>query len=111
VGTVLSVVINNHRKDLDMLKLLLEHGADVNRITPSTSSPLLRACLANDTETAHLLTEPGANVNDTKNKWTPLHGTYHSVTVTRLLHDADASVDQVPSESGHSPLLPAAPCG
>jgi ankyrin repeat protein len=50
----------------DLVALLLEHGADVERRTASDSSPLLRAAFAGHTEIARQLLAYGAKVNSSR---------------------------------------------
>jgi ankyrin repeat protein len=60
-GTALSVAIEARRKDLDIPKLLIDRGADVNTVNGSLSV-LLAAIGAQDFALAALLVEHGANV-------------------------------------------------
>ena len=90
----------------DMVRLLVEHGADVNAATVEDSSyvgtPLLAAAeTLNETDTVALLLELGANPNLEAGGETPLHmamGTYartpHKHDVIELLLDAGATHDQ-----------------
>jgi ankyrin repeat protein len=48
---------------LDIVKLLIEHGANVNLLSLSLQSPLWEACNAGQTEVALYLISAGANVN------------------------------------------------
>ena len=90
----------------DMVRLLVEHGADVDAATVEDSSyvgtPLLAAAeTLNETDTVALLLELGANPNLEAGGETPLHmamGTYartpHKHDVIELLLDAGASHSQ-----------------
>jgi ankyrin repeat protein len=59
---------------LDVVELLIEHGAWVDAITKSKTTPLHFAAYTGNIETAELLIEKGASMNAFKsdNK-TPLH--------------------------------------
>ncbi|RIB23243.1 ankyrin repeat-containing domain protein [Gigaspora rosea] len=47
---------------LEICRLLLEHGANVNAVTPELlSTPLHRAAIINNSEIVHLLLSSGAN--------------------------------------------------
>ena len=90
----------------DIVRLLVEHGADVNTATVEDSSyvgtPLLAATeMLNDANTVALLLELGANPNLEAGGETPLHmamGTYARTPdkhgVIELLIDAGATHDQ-----------------
>ncbi|MDE0450814.1 MAG: ankyrin repeat domain-containing protein [Gammaproteobacteria bacterium] len=90
----------------DIVRLLVEHGADVNAATVEDSSyvgtPLLAATeMLNDADTVALLLELGADPNLAAGGETPLHmamGTYARTPdkhgVIELLLDAGATHDQ-----------------
>ena len=46
--------------DLELMRLLIAHGANVNYWPPSTMSPLMHAAIGGKTEAARLLVESGA---------------------------------------------------
>ncbi|VDI84289.1 Hypothetical predicted protein [Mytilus galloprovincialis] len=53
---------------LDIIKLLTEHGADVNGPTNSQSTPLISACLLLNIPIVEYLVEHGANIRTTTEK-------------------------------------------
>jgi ankyrin repeat protein len=51
-----------HRNDLDVVDVLIAHGADVNRIGDMGATPLHVACTAGHLEAAKRLVDAGANL-------------------------------------------------
>ena len=91
---------------VDVVKILLEHGADVNPRNVDGITPLHLATVAGHVDVARILLEHGADVN-TKNEdnQTPLHyaATEGHAVVARLLleHGADPSIRD---KDGRTPL-------
>lgn len=71
-----SISIKNSQTFLgkrSVIKLLLEHGANVNATSADKRTPLHLAADSGDEETIKILLENGADVNAEDNwKWTPL---------------------------------------
>lgn len=58
---------------VDIIKLLLKHGADVNAQSSTGSTPLMFACAGGHEEVVRVLLDNGANVEDhNENGHTPL---------------------------------------
>jgi len=58
---------------VDVARLLLAHGAEVDRANKLGGTPLFIACLSGHVDAARLLLDKGADVNKAdKNDWTPL---------------------------------------
>ncbi|KAK3139325.1 hypothetical protein QOZ80_5AG0381440 [Eleusine coracana subsp. coracana] len=70
---------------LQALRVLLEHGADPNRIIHNLCSPLMMACSLRSLEFVRLLVQAGADVNFT----TPYGQTAFTDTITSCLPDID----------------------
>jgi len=90
----------------DMVRLLIEHGADVNAVNHYGSSALYQAALMKNTEeAARILLEKGADVNAAS--WdgeTPLHRAVISPTdLVKLLIEYGAKVD-VKDNEGKTPV-------
>jgi ankyrin repeat protein len=86
-------------KNRDILKLLLENGADANR-TVGRETALMRACKRGDLETAQLLLEHGAAKSINFGRfWTGQEtalyyaSKYDHVACARLLLEHGAAVD------------------
>ena len=93
-------------KDGSVLRLLLEHGADVNLQSNAGWTPLLRASFNAAPEVVRLLLEHGADINVLNNAgWTPLHRASFNAApeVVRLLLEHGADIN-VPDEDGWTPL-------
>ena len=71
---------------IDVVKLLLHEGADVNRQNYAKETPLHKAAQNNSTEVARLLIQNGADVNIRNwNNNTPLDDAEKGSEVERLL--------------------------
>ncbi|XP_039432348.1 uncharacterized protein LOC120415041 [Culex pipiens pallens] len=99
-------------KHSNIVKLLLEHGADVNLGTCNGYMPIHQAARNDCTEIMELLVSKGANINctTTDNGHTPLfeatlHNAKHAV---KLLLDMGANAELNDTKEGKSPLQIAA---
>jgi ankyrin repeat protein len=95
--------------DMDMLELLIDHGADIAALHGPTQAPtpLGIACVSGHMPAAARLMEAGAGVNSTCSRGiTPLHGaaTSGKLALVRMLLRAGASVNAV-NGRGFTPLL------
>jgi ankyrin repeat protein len=93
-------------KDGSVLRLLLEHGADVNLQSNAGWTPLLRASFNAAPEVVHLLLEHGADINvPNEDGWTPLHwaSSNRGQEVVRLLLEHGADIN-VLNNAGWTPL-------
>ena len=95
----------NSVSDVEILALLLDHGADVS-LEGSEGKPLVMACQEGLVDAAHLLLDRGAAVNGFSTQgWTPAQAAAfrNSVDVLELLLERGASLDLVqPPEVGHT---------
>jgi ankyrin repeat protein len=95
--------------DPKKVRLLLDHGADVNKAARSGRTALIIAAYTNPSaEVARMLIAKGANVNAMdQRKVTPLYGaTFGNDTATiKILLDAGAAVDQADTFIGVTPLM------
>ena len=98
--------------DTKKVRLLLDHGADVNVAARSGRTPLLVAAFANPSaDVVRMLLAKGANVTVMdQRKVTPLNAaTFGNDTATiRLLLDANADVNTADTFIGLTPLMNAA---
>ena len=96
----------NSVSDVEMIALLLDHGADVS-LEGITGRPLIIACTEGFVEAARLLLDRGAAVNgfNENGEWTPAEAAAagNHVDVLELLLERGASLDVVPGpEVGHT---------
>jgi Fem-1 family protein b len=102
--------INN----FEIVKLLVEHGANVNHTTKTNSTPLRGACYNGNLDMARYLVENGADIyiakenNDTNLMVSVCHKRFDIVTylVDELKYDVNAC-----DNDGRSPLYDAVNCG
>jgi ankyrin repeat protein len=85
------------RSHLSVMRVLLEHHADVNFPDSGGNSPLLHAAMRGRTNAVRLLLDSGANVNKASNHgWTPLMAAawegHASVVADLLKHGANATL-------------------
>jgi len=95
------------------MKILLEHGADPNRVVNHVFSPLMMACCGNNLECMKLLIEAGADVNgNTSSGPTPLTGAVDdgSTELVKFLLEAGADPN-IPNQHGDIPIKRAAARG
>ena len=95
------------KENIELAKLLIEHGADVNSKSKYEDTPLYNACYHNYTEVAKLLIEHGADVNfKNRDGYTPLYWACvkDDTEVAKLLleHGADVNIKQ--KKYGETPL-------
>ena len=79
--------------NVELMKFLIEKGADVNNADKDGESPLHKAAVEGHTEVVKLLIDAGADVNKANEVgWTPLHKAagYGHTEVVKLLIDAGA---------------------
>jgi len=67
-------------ENLDLVKLLVEHGANVNLVDENGYSPLISACAYNNSNIAKYLIEHGADINQSFFLNTPLNIVYQNGT-------------------------------
>lgn len=95
-----------HNPDLEVIKVLLGSGVDVNTAGSSVARAIHGAAYNGNINITRFLLNAGAEVNVT-NRWgeTPLHNAANSpnIEVLKLLIKAGADVNAV-GEYGHSPL-------
>jgi ankyrin repeat protein len=95
------------RRDVDLLKLLLTYGADVDLVSPDLGSALHVACRSHDPGLVKILLQHGANVDVfSSNHGTPLHAACtdygEDATIQLLLeHGADVNAN---GSKGETPL-------
>ena len=62
---------------MDIIRLLIARGANVNVATISGKVPLHEACVKGDPDSVKLLMESGANIQaQDENGWTPLSNAF-----------------------------------
>jgi len=99
---------------LDVARLLLEHGADVNHTSTSGWTTLHVATLHSDNHAIQLLLEHGADVNGCNEKeGSPLQlaSGFGDINSMQLLLRHGANVNYYDSETGSSPLIEAVQSG
>ncbi|XP_026667466.1 uncharacterized protein LOC113464032 [Ceratina calcarata] len=98
-STILHLTIRRRRTDINLIKILVNSGADINCLDLHGDTPLHTAVRYRNMEAARLLIERKANVNAKSiNGSTPLHLTaYHAFTgmedICRLLVERGADVN------------------
>ncbi|UNE35905.1 ankyrin repeat domain-containing protein [Vermiphilus pyriformis] len=103
--TPLSCAVKENK--IDVAKLLIKWGADINRRDSQGNTPLIEANCHSDLPMVQLLINLGADVNISDNDgWTPLHcavakGNENAVS---LLYDAGADINYQ-TKDGCTPLL------
>ena len=113
--TILLIAIK--KREIDLIKVLIQHGADVNAVTTGSNvSPLLRAAGQGDLDIVKLLIQNGADVNSKGIAGrTPLHGVieFHPtncIEIMEILLKNGASVNAL-DNCNRSPLHVAAKIG
>lgn len=94
----------------ESIKVLLDHGADVNSRTFSKSTPLMMACANKSTtiDTIKLLIKCGADIsNNSTNRCDALYFAvrYHKIEIIKFLIDLGADINKVSQGSTHCSLL------
>ena len=92
---------------LEIVKLLLSHGADVNAQSSSGNTPLMYACASGHAEVVRSLLEAGANVEDhNENGHTPLMEAASAghVEVAKILLEFGAGINTHSNEFKESAL-------
>ncbi len=73
-NSLLDDVVSNNLTDRDVIRLLLNNGADINHVTSQGDTPLMAAIKQNNRVLVKLLIDNGADVNKPSNAGqTPLH--------------------------------------
>ncbi|KAL3086888.1 hypothetical protein niasHT_030967 [Heterodera trifolii] len=107
--TPLWIAVNN--RNLEMCRVLIAHGANVDLGSDSSFTPLLLACGKGSTEIVTLLVENGANVNlgDSEGA-TPIMNTsrFGMIELVRFLLSHGANVEQMDYSGMRFALLDAA---
>ncbi|KAL5041269.1 ankyrin repeat-containing domain protein [Aspergillus fruticulosus] len=82
-------------KNTDVVKLLIERGADVNHSGSGSSSPLYAACYSVQAENVRQLINAKADVNERRdpNAWGPIHASYDSAEIVQILLENRADPD------------------
>lgn len=103
-------IVHGH---LDLVKLFVEHGADVNRINMNGQTPLIQALMMGNREAVDLLLNLGADVNG-KDRWgaTGLHwghwggkgGVAMQMALSELLMAHGANINAL-DPAGRTPLF------
>jgi hypothetical protein len=96
------LVMAVRKKDIEFVRLLLRHGADVDQISVYPYSPtgitaLQRACCQGDSQLASVLLDHGANVNLTRGSFGPalVAATMnHELSLVERLLDAGADINR-----------------
>ncbi|KAL4787866.1 ankyrin repeat-containing domain protein [Aspergillus varians] len=80
----------------EVVKFLIERGADVNYCPKGSFAPLYHACWQVQAENVRQLLKAGANVNEqqTPQDWAPIHACYDAPEIMRILleHGADPNL-------------------
>lgn len=82
--------------NIDIVKFLVEHGAEVNIKDPWDTTPIYAACRERNLEVVKYLIEEGANINKKINSgWTPLHTAVYNgdFQIVKLLLEKGAYTD------------------
>ncbi|XP_020091446.1 ankyrin-1-like [Ananas comosus] len=104
VGTPLNAAARNRQEKI--VKILLEHGANPNKVSDSIFSPLLVSVLTESLECTKLLIKAGADVNaSTPSGTTPLSVAAHEGLTDFIKCLLEAGADpNVVNESGRRPI-------
>ena len=97
----------SNSRNLEIAKLLVEHGANVNGEDNNKSTPLHQAVIAHDIRIAQFLIENGADVNAKNiNLWTPIHSAVHrnNLALVELLIKYKANLNVKTLQFQETPL-------
>lgn len=94
-------------KSIEIIKYLLDCGADAS-VGTSLGTPILDACFKNSEEVVRLLVGKAVDLDIPNNDgWAPLHVTYNNPSLTRILLQNGANINNV-GGTGRTPLFLAA---
>lgn len=102
-----------NEENAEMVRVLLEAGADPNAVSKNSSFPLILVSWRKCTEIAKLLIEFGADLNKKSNRGaTPLiyASSAGQLEMMQIFLDNGAAVN-IPAETGETPLIAAAKSG
>lgn len=92
---------------VDLVRVLLDNGADVNMGNNEDFTPLHQACKNGKLEIAEVLIEAGANLNAINyNMWTPLHFAVDANCLDVMMYLISKGADvMIQDECGRTPLF------
>uniref|UniRef100_A0A6C0ED74 Uncharacterized protein n=1 Tax=viral metagenome TaxID=1070528 RepID=A0A6C0ED74_9ZZZZ len=106
IGGLTPLLYATKRKHFDIIKLLVEHGADVNIQNKEGFTPLINSILYEDKKSVELLLKSGANVEQKKGFLTPLNIAciYGNMEIIELLLKNGADIN-TKNQYGVTPLI------
>ncbi|KAL2817708.1 ankyrin repeat-containing domain protein [Aspergillus cavernicola] len=80
-------------ENTELVKFLIERGADVNHCGKGSDAPLYTACWAVQAKNVRQLITAGANVNEQQSPdtWGPIHASYDAAEILRILLENGAN--------------------
>lgn len=97
-GPLTQTVVSNRRNSLEIAKILIDNGADVNEKGIGGHTPLFWAAMNGNASMARLLMENGAEFVATRHKETPLSraaGNAHTDVIDLFLQRMDFSKNEI----------------
>eukprot|EP00698_Gefionella_okellyi_P025130 TRINITY_DN9081_c0_g1_i1.p1 TRINITY_DN9081_c0_g1~~TRINITY_DN9081_c0_g1_i1.p1 ORF type:complete len:1126 (-),score=322.47 TRINITY_DN9081_c0_g1_i1:181-3558(-) len=94
------------RGDVELIKILVEHNADINTCGGTSYPPLLNAVIHRHLAATRVMLDLGADANADRNSYTALHYAVRNgdEDIARALIFREANVNAVESVSQHTPL-------